>query len=98
MVELAVPDEVPRHRSGSGPRYPDEYRRNNIEGEVIVAFVIDTAGRIEPETFRVIAFSAPLFLSSVRSALRTMRFYPLVVDCSPRRMVGVQPFNFTLWR
>ena len=60
--------------------YPDMLRSANVEGEVLAQFVVDTTGRYETGTFKVLKSSRT---SSSRRRSRTrcpnMRFYPAEV-------------------
>lgn len=78
------------------PRYPDMLRSANIEGEVVAQFVVDTTGRAEMSSFKVIKSSHDLFVSSVRSALQQMRFFPAEVGGRKVRQLVQMPFVFSL--
>lgn len=56
--------------------YPAELQRMNIEGKVVVQFVVDTTGRAEPETFRVLQSNHPQFTDAARLAALGGRYYP----------------------
>src|SRR5687767_260789 len=58
------------------PGYPDVLRRAGVEGEALVSFVVDTTGRVEPGSFKVIRATHELFAAAVRNALPRMRFFP----------------------
>jgi protein TonB len=51
---------------GSAPRYPEMLRSANVEGTVIMEFVVDTTGRVEPSGVRVVEGAHPLFEAAVR--------------------------------
>lgn len=79
-------------------RYPDMLRSANVEGEVLVQFEVDTNGRANMATFRVLKSSHDLFTASVRNALGSMRFYPAEIGGRKVKQLVQQPFNFTLTR
>ena len=82
---------------GSGsPRYPDILRSAGVEGEVLAQFVVDTLGRVEPGSFKVIRKSHDLFEAAVRSALPQMRFLPAEVGGRKVKQLVQQPFVFAL--
>ncbi|MEK0430488.1 MAG: hypothetical protein RL139_292 [Gemmatimonadota bacterium] len=84
---------------GSGaPRYPDILRSASVEGEVLAQFVVDTLGRVEINTFKVIRKSHDLFEASVRAALPAMRFLPAEVGGRKVKQLVQQPFVFALQR
>ncbi len=77
-------------------RYPGELRAAHTEGEVLVQFVVDTAGHLEPGTFKVLKSSHPLFTQAVQDALPTMRFIPAEAGGEKVRQLMQQPFTFSL--
>lgn len=82
---------------GTGnPRYPDILRSSSIEGEVLAQFVVDTTGRVEVATFKVIRTSHELFSASVRQALPNMRFLAAEVGGRKVKQLVQQPFVFAL--
>lgn len=96
--EFQVEKQVAPAPGNPGPRYPDMLRTANVEGEVLVQFVVDTTGRVEMGTFKVLKSSHDLFTNSVRQALGTMRFYPAEIGGRRVKQLVQQPFNFTLTR
>jgi protein TonB len=78
------------------PRYPDMLRSANVEGEVLAQFVVDTTGRAEMSSFKVIKTSHDLFTNSVRAVLPQMRFYPAEVGGRKVRQLVQMPFQFAL--
>lgn len=84
---------------GSGsPRYPDILRSASVEGQVVAQFVVDTTGRIEIPTFKVITSTHDLFVAAVRNALPQMRFLPAEVGGRKVKQLVQQPFVFNLSR
>lgn len=81
-----------------GPRYPDILRQGGVEGEVLAQFVVDTTGRVEVASFRVLRSTHALFEQAVRSALPRMRFLPAEVGGRKVRQLVQQPFVFNLQR
>ena len=82
---------------GTGaPRYPAILRSAEVSGEVLAQFVVDTAGRVEIESFKVIRKSHDLFEASIRSALPAMRFTPAEIGGKKVRQLVQQPFVFQL--
>lgn len=77
-------------------RYPDMLRSANVEGEVLVQFVVDTTGRADLSQFKVLKTSHELFTNSVKNALSQMRFYPAEIGGRKVKQLVQQPFNFTL--
>ena len=78
------------------PQYPDTLRSANVEGEVLIQFVVDTSGRVEPGTVKVLKSTHPLFTKSVKDALVTMRFSPAEIAGRKVRQLVQMPFVFSL--
>ena len=78
------------------PAYPDVLRRAGVEGEALVSFVVDTTGRVEPGSFKVIRATHELFAASVRSALARMRFIPAEIGDQKVRQLVQQPYSFAI--
>ena len=56
------------------PRYPDIMKSSGIEGEVVAAFVVDTMGRADISSLKIIKSTLEPFAEAVRTALPLMRF------------------------
>jgi TonB family protein len=78
------------------PHYPDQLRSLKVEGEVLASFVVDTTGRADMSTFKVIRSSDRLFSDAVRDVLPSYRFLPAELRGAKVRQVVTQPFSFNL--
>ena len=94
--EFQVEKQVAAMPGNPGPRYPDMLRSANVEGEVLAQFVVDTTGRAEMNTFKVLKSSHDLFTNSVKSALSNMKFYPAEVGGRKVKQLVQMPFVFSL--
>lgn len=94
--EFMVEKPVTEASNTTRPRYPDILKSAGVEGEVLAQFVVDTIGRIEPGSFKVLKASHPLFEAAVRSALSGMRFIPAEVGNKRVRQLVQQPFVFAI--
>jgi TonB family protein len=83
-----------RQLSGHPPAYPPALLEAHIGGHVLVQFVVDTTGRPEMRTFKVLMSSNPMFADAVREALPSMRYEPAKLQGRRVRQVVQQPFNF----
>jgi periplasmic protein TonB len=84
---------------GSGnPAYPEMLKSSGVEGEALVQFVVDTTGRAETGSFKVLRASHEAFGQAVRAALPRMRFLPAEIGGRKVRMLVQQPFAFALNR
>lgn len=84
--------------NSAGPVYPDILRQAGVEGEAVVAFVVDSTGRVDLGTFRVIRATHELFVISVKNALPRMRFIPAELDEKRVRQLVQQPYSFAIVR
>lgn len=80
------------------PAYPEMLKASGIEGDVLAQFVVDTAGRVEPGSFRVLQSSHEGFSNTVKVALPRMRFMPAEAGGRKVRMIVQQRFAFALDR
>ena len=78
------------------PRYPESLRRASVTGMVVAEFVVDTAGRAELATLRLVRSDYELFASAVREALPRMRFVPAEARGRKVRQLVRVPFAFEL--
>lgn len=94
--EFQVEKQVAGVPGNPSPRYPDMLRSANVEGEVLAQFVVDTTGRAEMSTFKVLKSSHDLFTNSVKAALANMKFYPAEVGGRKVKQLVQMPFVFSL--
>ena len=94
--EFQVEKQVQTAAGSPPPRYPDMLRSANIEGEVLAQFIVDTTGRYEQGSFKVIKSSHDLFTAAVRNALPNMKFYPAEIGGRKVKQLVQQPFTFGL--
>jgi periplasmic protein TonB len=94
--EFQVEKQVQTAPGSPQPRYPDMLKSANGEGEVLAQFVVDTTGRAEMNTFKVLKSSHELFTQSVRNVLPNMRFYPAEIGGRKVKQMVQQPFTFAL--
>lgn len=80
------------------PRYPDLLRRANVTGEVVVQVVIDTTGRADMATVRVLSSSNAAFTGAVLSVLPRARYVAAETGGRKTRMWVVQSFVFEIAR
>lgn len=82
----------------SKPRYPESLRSAGVDGQVLIRFVVDTAGRIEPSSVQVLSATHPLFVQAVRAALVGFRFRPAEVAGRRVEATAEMPFEFSISR
>jgi TonB family protein len=76
------------------PRYPDILRRANVAGEVVIQVVIDTTGRADMSTVRVVSSAHTLLTDAVLAVLPKARFLPAETRGRKVPMWAVQSFVF----
>ena len=92
--EFQVEKQVAPMPNNAGPRYPDMLRSANVEGEVLAQFVVDTTGRADMSTFKVLKSTNDLFTNSVKNVLPKWHFYPAETGGRKVKQVVQQPFIF----
>jgi TonB family protein len=80
----------------TAPRYPDILRQSGVEGEVTVAFVVDSTGSVDAGSLKIVASSHTLFAAAVRTALPEMKFIPAEVNGRKVRQLAQQTFLFNV--
>ena len=79
-------------------RYPSVLQSQGVEGKVIAQFVVDTNGRAEMSSWKVLETSNELFSAAAKDAARAARFFPAEVGGRKVRQLVQQPFTFALSR
>ena len=96
LFEFQVEKPVVQAPNSAQPRYPDILKSAGVEGEVLAQFVVDTTGRAEVNTYKVLKASHELFASAVRNALPNMKFLPAEVGGRKVKQLVQQPFVFAI--
>jgi periplasmic protein TonB len=68
------------------------------ESEVLVQFVVDTAGRADMASVRILRANYREFVEAVLKVLPEYRFQPATVNGCPARMYVQLPFAFAIRR
>jgi TonB family protein len=76
------------------PRYPAVLQSAGVAGSVVVEFVIDTTGRVERASVRIIESSHPAFADAARAAVLGARFRPAHLAGSSVRQITRQAVRF----
>lgn len=98
LTEIEVDSAVVRDPRSAAPVYPAQLLANNVEGTTFVNYVVDSTGRVDSMSIRVIQSSHPEFTNSVRSALAGMYFRPAIQANRPVRQWVQQNFAFRIVR
>jgi TonB family protein len=81
---------------GASPHYPESLRSVNVEGEVVMQFIVSADGKVEPGSMDVKSSPHKLFSEAVRVALMSTRYRPAEVGGKPVRQLVEQTFRFSL--
>ena len=87
-------EQPARFVEGPAPVYPAALRAQNVNGQVIAQYVVDTTGLPIVSTFKVIESSHADFTAAVREAIDGMRFSPATVGGRKVKQLLQQPFVF----
>jgi TonB family protein len=81
------------------PQYPEDLRQRNIEGNVLVQFVVDAEGVPNVATFKVLKSNDAAFSDAVLAVLPNMRFTPAQLsDGTKVKQLMQLPFGFKVNR
>jgi TonB family protein len=93
---LQVDQVVERYEDSAVPVYPPKLSARGKEGRVDATYVVDTTGRVDTRTIRVMQSDDSLFTESVRTALGEARFRPAKRLGKTVRQLVQQRFSFKL--
>jgi len=92
----SVVEERPEVLSGPQPQYPDLLRQAAIQGRVLVQAIIDTTGRAEPVSVKVIQSPNPGFDQPAKNFVLRALFRPARVHGRAVRVLVNLPIDFKL--
>lgn len=78
------------------PKYPPVLQQAGLEGRVLVEFIIDTLGHVEPASLRVLESSNAGFEAAAGETLRRSVFRPARVQGRPVRQRTIQAVGFRI--
>lgn len=94
---IAVDSEVVRFPSAA-PIYPQDLLEQGFEGSVDAEFVVDTTGRVDLGTIKVLESADSAFSRSVETALAGALFRPAWRNLQKVRQLVRQRFTFRIYR
>ena len=97
-LDVRVVEEPPVLVWHPVPGYPELLRRAGIEGRVTVEVVLDTLGRAERGSLRVVATTHALFVPEALALVRDSRYTPARFGGRPVRVRIQVPVAFALRR
>jgi protein TonB len=80
------------------PRYPAPLQTLGLEGRVVVEFVIDTTGHVEPGSVRALESTHPAFEKAAHESIRKSRFEPARLSGHAVRQLTRQSVRFVAAR
>jgi len=92
----AIVEEKPAVLSGPQPVYPELLRQAQIQGRVMVQAIIDTLGRAEPSSVKVLQSPNPGFDQSAKGYVLKCLFRPARVHGKAVRVLIQIPIDFRL--
>jgi TonB family protein len=79
------------------PLYPEELKYDNFKGTVVVSFVVDTTGHVDPASFKVVEASHKAFGEAAKTAVLKMRFVAAQIAGKKVPEQIEQRFSFDRW-
>jgi protein TonB len=94
VISAAEADEPLTATYMPTPVYPPVLADAGVSGRVVVRFVVDTTGRVEPATIELVTSPHPGLTDAVREALVKARFKPGRSHGVPVRVLAEMPVTF----
>lgn len=91
-----VDSTVERSPESGAPLYPPELLDAKVEGQVHTIYVVDSVGRVDSASFRVVFATDPGFTAAVLEAIPYMRFRPAMAGGRPVAQLVEQTFEFRI--
>lgn len=98
VFTASIVEEQPERLAGPQPPFPELLKQAQIQGRVLARAIIDTTGRIEPNSIKILQTPNPGFNAGVIDALRKSLFRPARVHGRAVRIMIDIPFDFTIKR
>src|SRR5437879_5905605 len=94
----SVVEERPEVLSGPQLQYPDLLRQAGVQGRVLVQAIIDTSGRAEPPSVKIIQSPNPGFDQPAKNYVLRALFRPARVHGRAARVLVNLPIDFKIKR
>jgi len=92
----AIVEEKPSMLSGPQPPYPELLKQAGIQGQVLIQAVIDTTGRAEPKSIKIVQSANPGFDGPSRTWMLHALFRPARVHGRAVRVLIQLPLDYRL--
>jgi protein TonB len=80
------------------PKYPSVLESSGIAGEVQAQFVVNSSGKADMDSFKVLKSTNELFTQAVKNVLPRMKFSPAMIGGKPVNQLVQQMFQFAVPR
>lgn len=95
---VEVESKAERDPLSAAPTYPGELMKKGVEGYAAMRFVVDSTGRVDMSTVRILETTHIEFATAVRTAMPGMKFTPARLGNQPVRQLAEQIFAFRIQR
>src|SRR5262249_51137390 len=89
-------EKMARPLNTPAPVYPSILKQTKVTGKVLVQFVVDTSGRADMSTFKVVESTNSLFDIEIKKVLPKYTFAPAEIGARKVPMYVQLPFEFKL--
>ena len=94
---LSEVDTSPQVLMAIPPAYPIEAKADNIEGRVVLRFLVDTDGNAkEPEVVEFVPEEAKIFVDSAMETIGKYKFNPAMKNNEPVACIVQMPLSFEM--
>ena len=94
--EIEVDSAAVRDPASVGPTYPKAMLDGHIEGGTLVRFVVDSTGRVDPESILVLESTNTEFTKAVKDVLPSMKYSPAKMGARSVAQMVEQRFGFRI--
>lgn len=93
-AEVEDPPQAMNENNACTPKYPPVMQSAGIPGKVTMQFVVNTDGRVDPSTYKVISSTHKAFEEPARAAMLGCNFRPGKSRGQPVRVLVQQALSF----
>ena len=83
---------------GPKPKYPREFERSGLGGEVQAQFVVMSSGKVDMDSFKVLKSTNGFFTRAVRNWMSKIQFSPAMIGGKAVNQLVQQSFQFAVPR
>jgi len=98
LTAYEVDSIASRDPDSGAPVYPPDLLAANVEGTVRTQYVVDTSGRVDSASFRILTATHPAFAAAVLESVPRMRFRPALSAGRRVPQLVEQTFEFKMTR